>query len=153
MITQDRLELLLTTIRKTGDVGLALIAIDLSWQSYFKLLKDSEINGLVEEAKLDYKKFIIDDWGIVAVKFTDNLLRGKVKKTTVTKSYYLQKNEDGSLSDMVETYRQEKIEDVLPPKWLLDKYLPGENKEQITVDVNFSQVDLSEDDPEAKTLD
>ena len=153
MITQDRLELLLTTIRKTGDVGLALIAIDLSWEQYFNWIKDSEINGLVEEAKSDYKKFTIDDWGLVAVKFTDNLLRGKVKKTTVTKSYYLQKNEDGSLSDMVETYRQEKTESVLPPKWLLEKYLPGDNKEQITVDVNFSQVDLSEDDPEAKTLE
>jgi hypothetical protein len=163
MIESHTIDVIKSIIERTGDIHNACIATSIDIRTFTYWLKEyPEFKSIVDDAKETYKNSLIASWDLAAIAYTDSLLKGKqVRKKTVRRFVIPnQQLEDGEQfsppesADLVELYREEITEELHPPKWLLERYLPREQEKPIKVEIDFGVMpDLSEDDPEAKGLD
>jgi hypothetical protein len=163
MIQSDTIDLIVNVIEMTGDIDRACAVSSITISTFIKWLKEyPEFKSLVDEAKETYKNSLMSSWDINAIAYTDSLLKGKQTRKKTIRRFVLPKpqleddeefNPPESL-DLVEIYREEIIEELHPPKWLLERYLPREQEKPIKVEIDFGAMpELSENDPEAKELD
>ncbi len=166
----NSLEIILEIIESSGDIDLACIQSGVSRKEFNKELNGNQsFRKLVEVAKVNFTHSVTTEWELVAVKYIDKLLKGEVTKTTIINRYVRpgeaeDDDDDSGVTGMelatdklYKLYTEERIEHVAPPKWLLERYLPKEEKDSIVIDVNFSampdEIDLTISDPESKKLE
>ena len=158
MINTEQIQIIIDSLEQSGDINLACLAADITRRTYNNWLRDNkQFASAVEEAKAFYKENVTSEWDFVATRFTDNLLKGRVTRTTITRKYARGLDDENDPSqEMTEIYREEREETLAPPRWLLERYLPSVTQDDITVNVNFNgglNTDLEEDDPEAAELE
>jgi hypothetical protein len=163
MIESHTIDVIKSIIERSGDIHNACIAASIDLRTFANWLKEyPEFKVIVDDAKETYKNSLVTSWDLSAIAYTDSLLKGKQVRRKTVRRFVLPKpqlEDDEEFlppesSDLVEIYREVIEEELHPPKWLLERYLPREQEKPIKVEIDFGIMpDLSEDDPEAKELD
>lgn len=157
----ENLETFQASLEQTGSINIAATTIGLCERTIRNFRRQNqEFDDLVKDALEVFELSHSQEWGNLALKFTTNLLKSKVTKKTVTRRFFAPKKDEddsGGVLDgeLIEVYREEREEEILPPKWLVERFLPSPTEKQIQVNVNFAppeSVDPSHD-PEAKQLE
>jgi hypothetical protein len=150
-------------LEQTGSIKTACAVIGVSEKTVHQYRKNSqEFDDIVQTAIDFFKESHSNDWEHLSISFTTNLLKNKVTKKTTVRRFYAPKSTDEGDSgfdpdgELVEVYREEREEQVLPPRWLIERFLPSQQEKPIQVVVDFGNSppeSLLGDDPEAKQLE